>query len=242
MDAAARKQQKTYWTTQVTTASGEKLVLLLFDGIVRFCEAARQAYSAQPVQFEAGGQAIQRAQAVVMELLYTLNREKGGEVAENLARLHAYAFKCLIQANMARDVEKLNEVVFMYSGLRAAWSQAMGSLGSSGQAAPAAAGGGAAPAATGAVDFNVQKPLADKPAASAPAVAAGYAGANAAAARRLAVQKTSGDGPAVTAGGQAVPEPSRPQPVKAVSPAVAPAMARPAHQVRAAAAYQRKPA
>ncbi|MDR1612490.1 MAG: flagellar export chaperone FliS [Planctomycetota bacterium] len=116
-----------YLKTQVETASKEQLVVMLFDGIVRFTEQARK--SMERNEIENIHQQLMRAQAIVMELIYTVDREKGGEVARNLLALHAYAFNCLIQANLKRDTAKIDEVQEIYRKLRDAWSSAMGSLG-----------------------------------------------------------------------------------------------------------------
>ncbi len=116
-----------YLKTQVETASKEQLVVMLFDGIIRFSEQARKAINQN--DFENVQHFLMRAQAIVMELIYTVDREKGGEVAKNLLGLHAYAFNCLIVANMKKDTSKIDEVQKIYRELREGWVGAMESLG-----------------------------------------------------------------------------------------------------------------
>ncbi|MCD7897620.1 MAG: flagellar export chaperone FliS, partial [Planctomycetaceae bacterium] len=120
----ARQQ---YLKTQVETASKEQLVVMLFDGILRFTEIARKAIESK--QIEDSHHALMRAQAIVMELICTVDKEKGGEIANNLMALHAYAFNCLITANMRKDVSKLDEVQNIYRKLREGWVGAMENLG-----------------------------------------------------------------------------------------------------------------
>ncbi|MCC8166331.1 MAG: flagellar export chaperone FliS, partial [Planctomycetes bacterium] len=120
----ARQQ---YLRTQIETASKEQLVVMLFDGILRFTEIARKAIEAK--QIEDSHHALMRAQAIVMELICTVDKEKGGEIASNLMALHAYAFNCLITANMRKDVTKLDEVQNIYRKLREGWVGAMENLG-----------------------------------------------------------------------------------------------------------------
>ncbi len=127
MPTNARNQ---YLKTQVETASKEQLVVMLFDGILRFSEQARKAIEEK--QIEESHHALMRAQAIVMELIVTVDREKGGEVASNLTALHAYAFNCLITANMKKDLSKIDEVQNIYRQLREGWVGAMESLGLSG--------------------------------------------------------------------------------------------------------------
>lgn len=138
--AAARAQ---YLKTQVETASKEQLVVMLFDGIVRFTEVARKAIENKEI--ENSHNALMRAQAIVMELIVTIDKDKGGDVAKNLMALHAYALNCLVQCNLRKDVSKIDEVQNIYRKLREGWVGAMDSLGIAPRAAqgPAAQAGAA---------------------------------------------------------------------------------------------------
>lgn len=148
-----------YLKTQIETASKEQLVVMLFDGIIRFSEQARKAIEAN--QIEESHHSLMRAQAIVMELICTVDKEKGGEVAGNLMGLHAYAFNCLIVANMKKDLTKIDEVQKIYRQLREGWVGAMDSLGIGSNASAAAA-----PSAP--VSASAAKPAA--PVAKAPVV------------------------------------------------------------------------
>ncbi len=148
-----------YLRTQVETASKEQLVVMLFDGIIRFTETARKAIEAKKI--EESHHALMRAQAIVMELICTVDKEKGGDLAKNLMGLHAYAFNCLITCNMKKDVSKIDEVQNIYRKLREGWVGAMESLGigASKAAAPSGAAvppkpAGSAPAAKPPVTFT----------------------------------------------------------------------------------------
>lgn len=138
---AIPNSQNPYLKTQVETASKEQLVVMLFDGIIRFSEQARNAIAKNEI--EEVHHHLMRAQAIVMELIYTVDREKGGEIAQNLLGLHAYAFNCLIVANMQKDTTKIDEVQKIYRELREGWVGAMQSLGLGANSNPAPA---AAPA------------------------------------------------------------------------------------------------
>ena len=121
-----------YLRTQIETASKEQLVVMLFDGIIRFTEQARKAIAEQ--QIEDSHHALMRAQAIIMELICTIDKEKGGEIANGMMSLHAYAFNCLIVCNMKKDASKIDEVQKIYRELREAWVSAMDSLGISSNA------------------------------------------------------------------------------------------------------------
>ncbi len=116
-----------YLKTQIETASREQLVVMLFDGIIRFTDQARKAIEEKNI--EDSHHALMRAQAIIMELLCTINKEKGGDLAKNLMSLHAYAFNCLIKCNMSKEASYIDEVQKIYRELRTAWVTAMDSAG-----------------------------------------------------------------------------------------------------------------
>ncbi len=119
-------QHKQYLRTKIQTASREELVLMLFDGVGRFCELGKLALIKG--KHEDSHEALLRAQAIIMELLYGLDREQGGEIAENLGRLYGYTFNCLIAANMKKKPEKIEEVQGIFRELREGWTAAMNKL------------------------------------------------------------------------------------------------------------------
>ena len=120
-------QHRQYLKTQIVTASKEQLVLMLYDGILRFSEQGRQGLLRGEIDI--AHTAFMRTQAIIMELVYTLNREDGGEIASNLARLYAYAFNALIQANLKHDTAKIDEVQNIFRGIREGWIGAMQRMG-----------------------------------------------------------------------------------------------------------------
>lgn len=145
--AMPKQSANPYLKTQVETASKEQLVVMLFDGIIRFSETARKHMEKKEI--EETHHNLMRAQAIVMELIYTVDKEKGGEIAENLLALHAYAYSCLVNANMHKDTTKIDEVQHIYRELREGWIGAMQSLGLSTTAPAAPTGPAAAAPATG---------------------------------------------------------------------------------------------
>ncbi|MCC8191350.1 MAG: flagellar export chaperone FliS [Planctomycetes bacterium] len=171
-----------YLKTQIETASKEQLVVMLFDGIIRFTELARTAMREKRI--EDTHHLLMRAQAIVMELICTVDKEAGGEVAANMMSLHAYAFNCLIVANLKKDEGKIDEVQKIYRELREAWTGAMGVLGLTGKdegsadapAKPLPAATGKAVAAAGAKPTAAPASPTPLSAAAAPAIplASGY--------------------------------------------------------------------
>ncbi len=108
-----------YQKSQVETASPTRLVIMLYEGAIRFCQIALDAMAAHdlPVQHEN----LLKAQRIVAELLGSLNREKGGEVADNLARLYTHMLEQLVVANLHDEPEAVKLVQSMLRDLWASW-------------------------------------------------------------------------------------------------------------------------
>lgn len=110
-----------YRNTQVTTASQGTLIVLLYDGLLRFVAQAEQAIGRQDV--EAAHNAMTRAHDILTELVVTLN-PAAGQLAENLSRLYEFMGHCIVQANVQKDAGPLRTVAHIAGDLRVAWAEA----------------------------------------------------------------------------------------------------------------------
>ncbi|MGM0370460.1 MAG: flagellar export chaperone FliS, partial [Bacillota bacterium] len=77
-----------YKKTQVETADQGKLLLMLYDGAIKFSKAARKGMEEE--DYEMVNNKLNRVQAIITELQTTLDMEKGKEIAENLDMLYDY--------------------------------------------------------------------------------------------------------------------------------------------------------
>jgi flagellar protein FliS len=114
-----------YRKTAATTASPGELVLMLFDGALRFMTAAELGFQEENFarRNELSHNNIMRTQAIITELQATLNMEKGGEFSENLYRLYDFMQEHLNQANREKNLDKIKTVVGFMQDIRDAWSQ-----------------------------------------------------------------------------------------------------------------------
>ena len=112
-----------YSQQAATTASPAQLVLMLYDGALARIEQAAQALSTAPVAGEVAHTALTKAQAIVHELTVTLDHDRGGVVAANLAELYRFCMERLLAANVSKDPAPLAEVAPVLTGLRDAWEQ-----------------------------------------------------------------------------------------------------------------------
>lgn len=102
-------------------ADSVQLVQMLFDGLIDSLAAAEGQIERKEIQ--AKGESLSRAMRIVLGLQGSLNLEKGGEIAANLADLYDYCTRRLMHANLKNDVEAVQEVKRLISEIRDAWSQ-----------------------------------------------------------------------------------------------------------------------
>ena len=99
------------------------LLLLLFDGAIRFLGQALRALGRED---RAGfAAAVGRANGVIGELAATLDQERGGEVAANLARLYEFMLRHLTQGLAGRSRGYLDGVLEVLRTLRAGFEDAI---------------------------------------------------------------------------------------------------------------------
>lgn len=111
---------QTYKQVQVSTASEGELVLMLFDGAIRF---ANQALGCLKQSDLAGANdKLLKAQDVVYELILALDLETG-EIAQNLYRLYMFINRTLVQANVTKDPELVQQAVRLMTELRTMWHE-----------------------------------------------------------------------------------------------------------------------
>jgi flagellar secretion chaperone FliS len=121
-----------YRDSAVLTASPEQLVVMLYDGAVRFLRQAEVAMreGAWLHSFEK----LSRGEAIIDELLATLNMDVG-EMSERLQAIYVFLKKTLIEGRIQRNHEKIGQVVALLVSLREAWAK----LAEQAAAAPASA-------------------------------------------------------------------------------------------------------
>ena len=110
-----------YQQMEVTTADNLRLVVLLYDGAIRFLTEAKGFIQTRDLVGKA--QAIDRASAILGELQSTLSVEEGGEIAASLDRLYLYMMDRVLEASSRLDVGPLDEVVRLLRLLNSAWTE-----------------------------------------------------------------------------------------------------------------------
>jgi flagellar protein FliS len=110
-----------YKQTQITTANQGKLIVMLYDGAIKFLNIALDNMS--PKTYDVVNNNIIKAQDIITELLLSLNMDEGGEISQNLFNLYMYFKRQLLEANIKKDAEIINQVLRLLKELRDAWDQ-----------------------------------------------------------------------------------------------------------------------
>ncbi|MEN9827235.1 MAG: hypothetical protein RI953_2980 [Pseudomonadota bacterium] len=110
---------RAYQKTQVTTAKPEKVLLMLYEGAIKFNKLAILKMKEKNVAEK--GKNISKTLAIVSELMNTLDHEKGGQLAADLENLYMFIMDKLIEANMHNKIEELEVVERLLTTLYTAW-------------------------------------------------------------------------------------------------------------------------
>jgi flagellar protein FliS len=122
MPASPGYGARAYRQVQVESSQSPlELVVMLYDGALASLAQARAALECRDLV--AKGRAMSKALAIVGHLQGTLNMEDGREIAQELDRLYVYITERLLEANMKRTVEPIDESMKLLTTLRDAWAQ-----------------------------------------------------------------------------------------------------------------------
>jgi flagellar protein FliS len=111
----------TYHQNNIQVESPEKLVEMMYEGIIRFCTHAKRAIEGKDIEKRTYW--INRTIAIFVELINTLDAEKGGDVAIYLEGLYNQQIKFLMEANLENDPAKIDTVIKVARGLLEAWRE-----------------------------------------------------------------------------------------------------------------------
>ena len=116
------RAQRQYQQAQIESASPARLVVMLYDGAIRFCKQGREAMLEK--RLEDQNLALLRAQRIVLELMGALDQNAGGEFAASLFRIYSDALEGLVNANLMDEVSTLDRVTGVLQELRDSWAEA----------------------------------------------------------------------------------------------------------------------
>lgn len=110
-----------YKEQTINTATKEELTLMLYDGCIKFINIAILAVEEK--DFQLANTNIIKAENIISEFMLTLNMDI--EISNNLYTLYEYLNNRLIEANIQKNKDILEEVKGFIIELRDTWKEAM---------------------------------------------------------------------------------------------------------------------
>ena len=110
-----------YRQTEVQSRSPLELVVMLYDGALRFMREARAAFDARDIRRR--GEALSRTMAIIDELQNTLDMKAGGDIAASLDQLYTYVRQRLLDASMRQDPAPVDDAIKVMTNLRDGWAE-----------------------------------------------------------------------------------------------------------------------
>jgi flagellar protein FliS len=115
------KRSNTYQEIAVQTSSPTKLVVMLYEGAVRFLGQSVTAIKSKDIDTKR--QSIDRAMAVIQHLQSTLDRDRGGDVAAELDRLYIYITSKVLEGSNKLQTAPIEEAIKLLNVLLSGWEE-----------------------------------------------------------------------------------------------------------------------
>ena len=113
-----------YQDNTVTTQSKGRLIVMLYDGAIKFMKLAIRELETN--NYEEKGLYINKAQDIINELNAILDTDAGGEIAANLRKLYCFMSNRLSEANIKRDPQMIRDVIKLMEELNQSWKAIAG--------------------------------------------------------------------------------------------------------------------
>ncbi len=112
-----------YLKNQIETSTPEQILILLYDGAIK--NLMQSKIFIEKKEIENSHNCLIKAQKIIQELQNSLNKDINTELYENLSGLYSYYIKRLIEANIKKDINPIDEVIEHLKGLRDTWKKAI---------------------------------------------------------------------------------------------------------------------
>lgn len=119
--AQLRNAANMYQHNTVQTASPAKIILMLYEGAIKFCNIARDAIDANDIS--KANLNIQKAEKIIVQLRMDLDMKY--PVAKEFDQVYDYIYRRLVEANMHKDKEILEEALEHIKTMRDTWKEVM---------------------------------------------------------------------------------------------------------------------
>src|SRR5690554_4778378 len=112
-----------YKTVQVKTANGGRLIIILYEGAIKFLRLAKKHI--REGNLEGANNNLIKAQNIINELSASLDEDKGGDISRNLSSLYQFMNRKLVQANINKEIESVEMVEELLLEILETWKQVL---------------------------------------------------------------------------------------------------------------------
>ena len=116
-----KNAHNTYQTVQVTTTDKGRLLLMMYEGAIKFLKQSKAGLEEKDIAKFC--RFLSKGQAIIAELMNTLDFEKGGTIARDLDRLYDFMLFYLSEANLYRDAERVTRVIGLIETIYSAYRE-----------------------------------------------------------------------------------------------------------------------
>ncbi len=113
-----------YKQNSISTASPEELTLMLYNGAIKFMNISKLGIEEGDIQKK--NESLIRAQNIINELKHTLNMDY--EISEEMSRLYDFILEKLIDANINKDVQAVDDALTIVYEMRDTWADVIKQL------------------------------------------------------------------------------------------------------------------
>lgn len=110
-----------YQNVQVTTTDRGRLLLMMYEGAIKFLKQAKSGLETNDITKFC--RFLSKGQAIIAELMNTLDFEKGGDIARDLDRLYDFMLFYLTEANLHRDPKRIQKVIGLIDTIYSAYKE-----------------------------------------------------------------------------------------------------------------------
>ena len=127
--------QREYQKTQINTSSEGKLIVMLYDGMIRYLKLTKEVIERKEnndgkTWIEDACNNLTKVQNILFYLVGCLNKREGGEIARNLNSIYWFLIDEITETNIEKNNEKIDLVLNLIVPLKEAWEEANKKVGS----------------------------------------------------------------------------------------------------------------
>lgn len=117
-----------YQDVSVNTSTPTKLIVMLYDGALRFLNQSKEIAQKRENKNGISWQEevhinLVKVQNIIFELLSSLNYKQGGEISENLRKIYLYIIDRIIDADISKKPEDIDIILNLIAPLKIAWEE-----------------------------------------------------------------------------------------------------------------------